>query len=200
MERLRAKARLLVAAMLLSAMMVVPSGVKAQDGDVITNGSNIAGEVYIINGRPQFSFGNTGDCPGVAPPGTACWVELQFVWQCAEPWCFFDSSSGWFRVPTGQDFFRAPICADGANHWMVNSRVHYHIVDVHTFEFWAQKEWNAAISAYGWIAKSIFDVNLNAGHRISGGTKVKTVTSSDSVSPYGRIAESFGYIQGPQSC
>lgn len=191
---------LLVVVMLLSAMVAVPSGVRAADGDVITNGSNIAGEVYISGGRPRFNFGNTGDCPGVAPPGTSCWVELQFVWSCAEPWCIFDSTSAWYRVPAGQDWFQAPICADGGNRWMVNSRVHYHIADVHTFEFWAQQEWNAAIRAYGVIAKSIFDINLNAGHRIVGGTKVKTVTASDSVSPYGRIAESFGYIQGPSSC
>ncbi len=198
--RPRSRLRLLMAVATLASALALPPAASAADGEVIQLGTNISGEVYINNGRPRFHFGNVGNCPGTPPPGASCYVELQFIHRCAEPWCFSDEVSGWFRVPAGQDWFQAPICADGGNHWKVNSRLHWTFPSIHTIEMWGQTEWNAVAGTYGLIAKAIFDVSLQVGLRISGGTRMNVITASNAVSSYGRIAESFGYPQGPPSC
>lgn len=196
----RRLAPLLVATMLLTLALGAPAATRAADGEVIQVGSNVAGDVTLSGGRPRFVFGNVGNCPGTPPPGASCFVEVRFTWRCTEVWCVSDEVSPWYRVPVGQDWFQASICADGNNRWYVDSRVHYILPTNHTIEFWGQGEYNAAAGVTALIAKAIFDVSMNAGLRISGGTRMKVITASNTTSQYGRIAQSFGALAGPASC
>jgi hypothetical protein len=199
--RARRALRLLLAVAALTSSLTVAGPVSADDGEIIeTTGSNVAGEVYMDGGRPRFNFSNVGNCPGTMPAGASCYVEVRFTWRCTEAWCLSDERSGWYRVPSGQDWFRAPICADGYNRWHVDSRLHWTYPTIHTVEFWGEGEFNAALNAYFLIAKTIFDVSLNAGTRISGGTRMNRITASNAVSTYGRIASSFGALAGPNAC
>lgn len=196
----RALRLLLVGAALISSLTIA-TPVHAEDGEIIeTTGSNVAGEVYLDGGRPRFNFSNVGNCPGTMPAGASCYVEVRFVWRCTEAWCVADDVSQWYRVPAGQDWFRASICADGSNRWHVDSRLHWTYPSVHTVEFWGESEFNAALNAYFLIAKTIFDVNLGVGAKISGGTRMNRISASNAVSTYGRIASSFGALAGPSSC
>lgn len=192
MKRLstRAIALLLVFAVVLSA----PAGVAASDGEVLQRGNNIAGEVFMDSGRPRINFANLGDCPGIN--GIQCFVEVKFRHFCEEAWCVGWSETGWLKVPAGQDFYRAAVCADGRNKWEVKTRLHFVAANPQTIEFWGQAE--LLLSTYYLIAKFLFNASAGVGLRL--GTKITTITASDAYAGESILGISNGFIQGPASC
>ncbi len=191
--------RVMLLTAVLSTSLLVPTAVFAGDGEVITRGTDVAGEVYITGGRPRINFQNLGDCPGGLGQ-VSCWVEVRFLYQCVETWCFGYSVSPWYSVPAGQDFYQGPICADGRNKWEVQTRLHYSAATIQTIEMWGQLE--TSLSGLSGISKLIpkfmYDVTIGAGLRL--GTKIQTLNTSNGTSSERHLGSSAGFIQGPSSC
>ena len=127
---------------------------------------------------------------------SSCFVEVQFRWLCAEPWCLSWDNSTWYRVPAGQDFYTHPGCADGSNKWQVKSRLHFLAPTTQTIRF--KGGYESTVSGNPLIGKYLFNVGLNAG--FTGGITITTKTSADAYAGEGTLGESPGYIAGPSSC
>ena len=193
MRRGRRLAVILAFAGILAAQ---PAVTLAEDGQVLNNGSNIAGNVFINGaGRAQVNFQNLNNCPGPVA-NTTCWAEIRFKWHCQEPWCFGWGQSNWYIVPTGQDWFADFGCQDGMNEWQVQVRLHFVHAAATTMEVCGDMEFVAG--TYIMVPRYLWNVSLGAGFR--GGALLKTVRAADAPSEPANLGASPGFIQGPSSC
>jgi hypothetical protein len=188
-----ARSVLLVGALAIAALQ--PAATLAADGQVLATGSDVASNVFISSGHARVNFANLGDCPNGQAAGS-CWMEVRFKWHCAEPWCVGWSTSSWYKVPVGQDFFAHPGCADGSNSWIAESRMHIVLPNANTLRIRGGYEANVGGNAL--IGKYLFNVSLNSGY--NGGVLIDTVFAANIIEGEGVIAESNGNIAGPSSC
>lgn len=184
---------------LVIALGTTASSLTAQpvnaDGEVVGPGPDIAGNVYIWNGHARVNFSNIGNCPGLVP-NTQCWVDIRFRWLCAEPWCLWWDTSPWYKVPTGQDYYVHPGCADGYNKWVVETRIHYLYPTVQNMNF--RGDYELTVGGNNLIGRYLFSATLNAGYTL--GLNLGWIAAAEAVGGQGVIAESNGYIAGPPTC
>jgi hypothetical protein len=122
-------------AMLIAVLM--PAGVFAHDGEVISDGINAVGNIYVSGGRVRVTVNNLGDCP---PAVTGCWIEAAWYDKGTSPFdCCFSNRSGWFKVPVGAD--TVPSYCDHGNHfWELRLRLHVVASTQRTIEAWGEME------------------------------------------------------------
>jgi hypothetical protein len=193
---MRRAQRAVVVLALAAATTAFPSAVFADDGQVLNSGSNIAGNVFINGGgHAQINFQNVNNCPG-GMPNTSCWVEIQFQWHCAEPWCFGWGESQWYIVPSGQDWFADFGCQDGANEWRVRTQLHFVTPNATTMQVRGDLE--AEVGGYVMVPRYFFNVGARAGFQ--GGALLNTVTAANYTTGQAYLGASQGNITGPSHC
>lgn len=184
---------LLLGQVILLIAMTQPASLLAADGQVLSAGSDIAGDVTLANGHAKINFNNLGDCPvGLAN----CFVEIRFRWLCDEPWCFGWDESPWYKVASGADTYTHPGCADNKNKWEVKTRLHFIAPTTQTVRFRGGLEYSLGSNFL--IPKFLFDVTTGTG--FNGGVLITTKTGTDQFAGEGVLGQSNGFLKGPSSC
>lgn len=148
------------------------------DGEVIADGSDVVGNVYVSGGRARFNLDNYGDCPVGT---TNCHIEIRWLTKCLQVWCLnFDDRSGWISVPVGQDFMT--YCYnDGPQQWKVDMRLSWLAPQVITMDTYGEAE--AVLEVSGVVVYRGFGrffAKGSGGYRH--GTLVKTQTATSGYS------------------
>lgn len=183
----RALARPLVAVSLCLALLSGTAGsAVAADGEVISRGSDIAGNVYDNGSHARFNFFNLGDCPVGIP---SCWVEVKWKWK-GDKWYSTWNDGQWTRLPLGQDF--STYCANGRHQYEAYTRLAWMTPTTKRVEFWGQYEkvWLSGASAGYLMAKFMF--NATDGYGFRAGYHMETTTATQETSPATLVATSQG--------
>jgi hypothetical protein len=182
----------------LAAAVAAPTGAFAHDGEIISDGSNVIGNITVgPDGYVHATIQNLGDCP---PGTTNCWVEIRWYDKGTSPFdCCFSARSSWLKLPTGQDFAR-PYCDHGDHFWQLYMRLHWLSSGTTTIETWGAYEWVVTVDGsghYRLMAKSEFNVSIGAGYRGVAGQsyKMNTQTGIDQWSTATNVSESVGWLR-----
>lgn len=182
--------RRLAGGLALMALMLQPGIVSADDGEILSDGSNIASNVYISSssGKARVNFSNLNDCPAYL---SGCKVQVRFLTKCKEFWCTgFDDRSGWMYVPYGQDFYEYCFGNDSMQ-WRVESRLTWTAQTTKKVGFFG--EYETVLGASGeliseMIAKFMWNYTNSTGYRH--GSYLESATGTSDYSDPGIIASS----------
>lgn len=164
---------------------MIPAGVFAHDGEIVSQGTNVIGQVTAgSDGRVHATVQNLGDCP----TGTSgCWIEYNWYDKGTSPLdCCFSSRSDWQKVPVGQDFF--PTWCDHGNHfWELHERLHWRSTGPATIQTWGQQEYEIksnGSASYVVIPKFEFNLSTGSGYKGIAGQSflLQTQTGTDQFS------------------
>lgn len=121
------------------------------DGEVIADGSDSVGNVFVSGGQARFNLQNFGDCPVGT---TNCHIEIRWLTKCLQIWCLnLDDRSGWISVPIGQDFMQ--YCYnDGPQQWKVDMRLSWLAPQTITVDTYGEAE--AVLEVNGLVVNRVF--------------------------------------------
>lgn len=182
-------AKVLVACAAVQVLAAGPAA--AADGEVISNSSDSAGNVFQSGDYARFNFNNIGDCPtGIS----SCWVETQWRWK-GDQWYSTWNESSWIRLPAGQDYSMYRAC--GRHKYEVRSRLAFMSSTTKTVEFRGNYEKTTEAEGSAYVTKLLgkFMFNRTDGYGFSGQTLIETKTSTNTTSSSNTIATSMnGFV------
>lgn len=181
--------RLVLVLGVMSALVLPGGAAHAAPGEVLQQGTNIAGEPFVESGRIRINFQNLGECP---PGVTSCRMEVRWSWRGSTSiqW----STGQWTTVPQGQDFAR--FCPNGNHRIHVEARLAWNNSATRTVEVRGQGETQVDIG--GSVVSKLIPKFLRViGYGgFTGHTLIETKTTTNGFSSHQSLGSSGGgYLQ-----